>query len=32
MIEETLKNFYALYICVFKVYMKDEPLDYRLSF
>ena len=32
MIDETLRNFYALYNCDFTVYMKDKPGNYGLLF
>ena len=31
-IDETLPNFYALYNCEFKVYIKDKPEYYGLLF
>ena len=30
--DETSRNFYASYNCDFKVYMKDKPGNYGLSF
>ena len=32
MVDETLRNFYASYICDFKVYMKVKPGKYGLLF
>ena len=31
-IEETFRNFYPSYSCGFKIYMKDKPGNYDISF